>query len=171
MSLIRPQASVLSPLLFLPDFPLPTHFHPHTPSSLPSCCHLLFQKLPHIVPPSPPWRGSCIRVHASGSQALCVCVCARVPGTCGTCFFGLRVAVSHECLCHVLVSGWCVCVCVCVCRLPAEVHRDPWTLPYTGGTSEWRWWPLEDQSLSFILPFLQALLLLLLLLLSHFSRV
>ena len=144
MSLIRPQASVLSPLLFLPDFPLPTHFHPHTPSSLPSCCHLLFQKLPHIVPPSPPWRGSCIRVHASGSQALCVCVCARVPGTCGTCFFGLRVAVSHECLCHVLVSGWCVCVCVCVCvdclQKCIVTHGLSPTLevPLSGGGGPWR---------------------------------
>ena len=106
--------------------------------------------------------GACIWVTGT------VCVHAHVPGMCGTCFFNLRVAVSHECLCHVLVSSWCVCV--CVCGLPAEVHHDPWTLPYTGGTSEWRWWPLEDQSLGFIIPFLQALLLLLLLL-SRFSRV
>ena len=94
-----------------------------------------------------------------------VCAHARVPGTCGTCFFNLRVAVSHECLCHVLVSSWCVCVgCLQKCIVTHGLS------PTLEGTSEWRWWPLEDQSLGFILPFLQALLLLLLLL-SRFSRV
>ena len=51
--------------------------------------------------------GACIWVMGT------VYACACVSGTCGTCFSGLRVAVSHACLCHVLVSS-CVCVC-CVC--------------------------------------------------------
>ena len=102
-------------------------------------------------------------------MCVCVPVClARVELASLACVWLCHMNVCVTCW---SAAGVCVCVCVCVCRLPAEVHRDPWTLPYTGGTSEWRWWPLEDQSLSFILPFLQALLLLLLLLLSHFSRV
>ena len=100
---------MLSPLLFLPDFPFPAHIHPHTPSSLPSCCHLLFQKLPHIVPPPPPWRGSCIRVHASGSWALCM----RVP-VCLARVEHASLACVWLCHMHVCVTCWSAAVCVCV---------------------------------------------------------
>ena len=145
-SLFRPQASVLSPLLFLPDFPLPTHVHPHTPSSLPSCCHLLFQKLPHTVPPPLPWRGSCIRVHASGSQALCTCVpvcLARVEHASSAC---VRLCHMHVCS-RADRQLVCVCVCVCVCvdclQKCIVTHGLSPTLavPLSGGGGPWRTCP------------------------------
>ena len=106
-----------------------------------------------------PYRGE---AHASGCMHLGHRRCVRV---CLCAWHVWNMLLRPACVCvtcmsvHVLIGSWCVCVCVCVCvcGLPAEVHRDPWTLPYTGGTSEWRWWPLEDLSLGCMLPLLQAL--------------